>query len=466
LRAARNRNLGLLAVGQGLSAAGDSIYGVALNWLVYARTGSQAGVASLNGISVLAKVLTGVTGGVLVDRAPRRGTMIACDLARGLIVVLIACAAAGLSNPLGWVLPATFLLSACTAVFTAAEGAFIPSIVPPERLNRANSTLGMVLSTCLLAGYGLGGPLVAAAGPITAMGVNAASFLLSALMVTLIRERAPAAKRGATPLKAADFTAALRFLRSSPVLRVTLFLALAMNAAVGPAAGLLAPLVKEALRSDVRTFAVLQVVVSAGTIVGSFLAGRVMTTRPARVLPWLSLLMGCGLVLLATAPGTVQAAAGLLMVGVSIGQFNVPLMTILQTTVPRDLQGRIMGAVLTVSTAAMPLGVVAAGFLGDYLGVRVACAAAATLALVAGAAVVLSPAARRHLSIEVRPAGRNRGGSGRALTGRSGDPGRPRGRRRATGRESWQPTSGNVAAGSAAAGVRQPGGRRRQRWGR
>jgi len=62
-----------------------------------------------------------------------------------------------------------------------------------------------------------------------------------------------------------------------------------------------------------------------------------------------------------------------------------------------------MGAVLTVSTAAMPLGVVAAGFVGDYLGVRVACAAAATLALVAGAAVVLSPAARRHLSIEVRP---------------------------------------------------------------
>lgn len=133
-------------------------------------------------------------------------------------------------------------------------------------------------------------------------------------------------------------------------------------------------------------------------ILGSFVAGRSRSVRHARALPWTAMVMGSGLLLVAVAPGILPASIGLLLTGVSIGRFNVPLMTIMQTTVPPELRGRLMGVLLTVATAAMPLGTLAAGLIADAAGVRTAFATAAAVALTAGVVTLTLPRLREDLS--------------------------------------------------------------------
>ena len=93
-RALRHMPFTLLWSGQTISRLGDSLYQVALAWWVLEKTGSAAAMGTLFTLSFLPMILFLLAGGVVVDRLPRIRVMLASDIARGVLLGVIAALAA------------------------------------------------------------------------------------------------------------------------------------------------------------------------------------------------------------------------------------------------------------------------------------------------------------------------------------------------------------------------------------
>jgi MFS family permease len=217
----RNRQFNIFWFGQAFSVLGDAFALIALPLLVFKLTNSvfQMGlITSASGVSML---LTGLFAGVIVDRMDRRRLMIWCDLGRVLVFGAI---------PLGWWLlgPQLWLLyvvtvlgSALGMVFQVAYTTAIPNLVDHEQLTDANSRLQMTFALGTAIGPFLAGFFSNRYGPAAAIGVDAISFLASALSLTLIRLRPSSAAQPARPsaLSFDELIAGARFVLSEPVLR-------------------------------------------------------------------------------------------------------------------------------------------------------------------------------------------------------------------------------------------------------
>ncbi|MFZ5827538.1 MAG: MFS transporter [Bacillota bacterium] len=195
----RNRGFWLLMTGQSVSAFGDIVYNIAVLSFTYATTKSVAGTASIMILTTLVRLVAGFATVQVMDRIPHRRLIILADLARGLTVGALGLFS--LRHELG--LPVIYGVTALTAFagafYTPARSAILPSLVAREELVRANGLIASVVQLVHTGAWALGAVLVTFAGLPAAILLNAASFLLSALAVSLIRvapsQEAPAVLR-------------------------------------------------------------------------------------------------------------------------------------------------------------------------------------------------------------------------------------------------------------------------------
>jgi predicted MFS family arabinose efflux permease len=147
--------------------------------------------------SFLPQVLLGAVAGVFADRWDRRRTMIVADLllAAGLMPLLLVRG----SGQVWIVLVVLLWESTVQQFFAPAEQAMLPGLVPDDQLITANAVSGQVQNVSRLAGSGLGG-IIAAVGGITAVALaDAASFVISAGLIVLIRAAGRTASPAAEP---------------------------------------------------------------------------------------------------------------------------------------------------------------------------------------------------------------------------------------------------------------------------
>ena len=177
-----------------ISLFGSSITGIALPFV--AITLLNAGpleVAILNLADFLPFLLIGLLAGALVDRLPRRAVLIGGDLGRAALILTIPAAyLAGLLT-LTQLIVVGFSVGVLTVFFDVAYQAYLPSLIGRKDLVEGNSKLEFSRSAAGLLGPGLGGLLVEVLRAPVAMLVDAASFLVSALFLTTIKDRAAAA---------------------------------------------------------------------------------------------------------------------------------------------------------------------------------------------------------------------------------------------------------------------------------
>jgi MFS family permease len=183
MRAAlRSRPFRRLLTALAVSQAGDWLYNVALLAFVYERTHSPAWVAATTAVRVVPVVLLGPLGGVLADRYDRRRVMVGSDTVRALCMLgLAGVALAGLPVVLAPVLAA--LATAAAAPYGPCTAAVVPRLVPDPDLPGANAARSAVGMAAIAAGPVVGAVLLLAGEPAVAFSLNAATFVLSALLV-------------------------------------------------------------------------------------------------------------------------------------------------------------------------------------------------------------------------------------------------------------------------------------------
>lgn len=144
----RNRAFLLFFLGVTASSLGDVIAGLGFLFVAYQLTGSAAATTGAAVAGVVPYVIFGLPGGVLSDYIPRRHVMMALDVTRA-VVELIVCALFVAGHlPYLSILAAIFLLQAAGCVFNPSERALLPEIVPAADLAAANALVN-VSQSCM-----------------------------------------------------------------------------------------------------------------------------------------------------------------------------------------------------------------------------------------------------------------------------------------------------------------------------
>ena len=353
-----------LWAGQAISFVGDAVSMVALVILVVQLTGSASAV----GGALVARLLPTFASplfGVLADRFDRRVVLVASDLVRATLVLGLV-----FVRDLVLIYGLIFLMGFARTLFNPTIRAAFPSVVGEGDLTRANSLIGGTFSASVTVGPALGGLLVAAVGVSGAFLLDAATYLISAGLLS----RIPLPR----PQQVGEEVGVLRELRSGfsylagarvPLaVMIGAFLTVLATDLATPAEVFLA---KGTFGAGDVGYGLLVSVWGGGMVLGSALMAvlgdrlRLLPTYFLGIFVWALALAGTGL-----SPTFVLALGMLAIAGAANGLDNVVTDTILQRQVPDAFLGRVFSVKYLGYGAGEALAYPAGGVLVDQLGPR------------------------------------------------------------------------------------------------
>ena len=397
------RDFGMLWSGGLISETGDWFLLVGLPVWVLQVTGSSLVTATVFLVGLLPGLVVGPLAGVLVDRWDRRRTLVVVSLAQA--AFLLPLLAVDGRNRL-WIVYLVMAVEAALAQLNdPARNALVPSLVAKADLVGANALIGLNSNLARLVGSPLGGIMVEVAGLPGLVVADAASFLVGAALIALVRSDAGTSRAGgADPAPDVVHSPRPGPRRAGVVrewvdgLRVTLGdrglrWGLVVNGLAGVAQGIFTVLfvlfVTRVLGGDGADVGLLRGVQAIGGLLGGVLVVGLAARLQAGRLLGVSLLVFAAIdlaiwngPLVTTADWLYLAlfvAAGIPGVGVLTG-----LTSLVQERTAEAYLGRVFATYLGSFNGLMALGMLLAGLLGDTLGVVAVLNAQAGLGLLAG----------------------------------------------------------------------------------
>jgi len=357
--------------------------------------------SQLTGVQIaymLPMVFVGPVAGVFVDRWPLKPTLIASDLTRAVLAVLLI-----VSTEVWHVYLVLGALSCVSAFFAPAQTVTIRTHVPPHGLVASNALMQMAFMGSRIVGPVMAGTIVAAFGPAICYVVDVASFVASAALigsVAIARAVSPQAMESSSNRIHAvwmDMRKGMDFIFHHAAL---LFVVLSMAAGlftIGCFAPLISIYVRDTLHADSKVFGIVSGAVGFGMIFGTQII-RTLTARVSHETLVLSGLagIGAGVFVLGALPFTAAALTSTFTIGFAFGAIMVPAQTLMQRETPHDMLGRVASTQISVVFLAQILGLVLSGRLADLFGVRMVffLCAALSIALVVGGQLFLRSGSR------------------------------------------------------------------------
>ncbi|MCH5675538.1 MFS transporter [Streptomyces gilvus] len=344
---------------------------------------TEVAVLSAAGLAVGAAAATPL--GPWMEFRRKRPVMMAMDLVRCAALLTIPAAFALGALTFVQLLVVSIVVSAADISFTAASGAFLKSLLPPEDLLAANARFEATQWTATILGPPLGGAAMGVLGPVATTLVNAVSFLLSAVGIRAIGGTETHPVRTGTE-RAGGLLEGWRYILAHPVLRPLFCNTVSYNAMIMVSAPLLAVLMVGDLGFTAWQYGLAFSLPSIGGLIGSRLARRLVPRfgerRVLLVSGWLRACWPIGLAFVG--PGT----AGLVLVMVvelgvitSCAVFNPVYSTIRLRQTDSGRAARTLSAWSVTGKATTAATTALWGVLAGFTGPRTAIAIAGVLAL-------------------------------------------------------------------------------------
>lgn len=405
-----NRPLTKLLGGEFVSAIGDWLYIVALLVVIYGETGDPLVLGLFGAARVAPYILLSIPAGVAADRFDRRLILLVTDLARGASMLAMGLVVA-FDGPI-WALVVLSILAACgSTFFYPAIGAYIPNLAADERqLGPANSAWASLDNLGFVVGPVLGGLLVAGGATTFAFVINAATFVVIAVIlwglppssnVCLDTGRPTAAttppEEAASAISAPAATEPASGSRVAVVPLVGIAVLRFIDGVIFGGVGVLTVvLATDILDAGADATGYLNAAIGIGGVAGAVVSG-VLVLRRNLAGPLLAgaVVLAAGALALGFADALVVAMLAIVLVSAGHLALEVLAATLMQRVTTDAVRGRAVGALVTVETLAegvgsfllpvLAIGIGAAAVLGALAALMVA-AALAGLALIGGAA--------------------------------------------------------------------------------
>jgi predicted MFS family arabinose efflux permease len=391
----RHRDFLLLWGGQSTSDVGTAVSAVVLPLIAVVYLHATAfEVGALAAAEWAPWLLIGLPAGVWVDRSRCRPIMLACDVARALLIGSIPLAAALDRLTIGHLYVAAFGTGVATVLFQVAYQSYLPRLLDRDDLAEGNAKLQGSGAVAQVGGPGLGGALVQVFRAPYALLADVGSYIVSAFVLIAIRhreERPPVAERRLRR----EIAEGARYVRADPILRVLTIAPAISNFFFTGAESIAVLFLVRTVGVDPAAVGLLVGGVSLGSVLGALvarpIARRIGTSRAIWLLTLVTgpfgLLIpathrGAGLVFYVV--GTVTLFVGILVYNVTIGGFR-------QAYCPPAILGRVVATMRFVLFGTIPLGALAGGALAGTVGTRTALFVLMAGNCLAGVVLVMSP---------------------------------------------------------------------------
>jgi MFS family permease len=401
LRPLRIRDFRLVWAGEGISLFGDQFHFVALTWLALELTGSGLALGTILMAAAVPRGVLMLVGGAFTDRFAPRAVMLASNVLRAVVVAVLATIVLSGRVEVWHLMALGAAFGVLDAFFYPAMGAIVPHLVPPDRLAAANAVHQGTIQLMSLIGPAAAGVFVAAVGIGQAFAIDAATFAVAAIAISLVGGARrplidPTGDAAARPGLVATIREGAAYTFRDPGIRALILLSTAANFAFTGSVSVGLPwLVDVRFGGSSIDFGFLFASFGAGALVGSIVAGTV--PRPRRF-GWLTMgigaWLGVGLASLGLMPNVLATGIVLALMGLTVGWVNVAAMSWIQARVDPDKLGRVMSLLMLGSFGLAPLSLGLAGAIVDANATLMFAAAGGVL-LAAVAAGLLSGAQRR-----------------------------------------------------------------------
>lgn len=376
LASLRIRDFRRLWIADVISLLGDWAGRLALTVIVLERTGSPAWAAGVTAVSLAGYVGLGQVLATLADRRGRISVMLGADLVRAAMFGLMLIS----GIPVGVMLVLAFLAGLATPPFEAARSAAIPDLVPEEQYGDALALAGISVQAAIVVGNIVGGGLLVLVGATTALGINAISFLVSAVLVLSLRSSPAAAPASEDAGIGGSLREGFWNLVDDRLVRRSLVL-ISITGALGTVDEALVVPYADRVGIPQGMLGVLAAAVPVGTIIGT----AVIPTRGdhRRLLQGASL---CAAITAAAAAPLyfleVGSVGAFLAFVISGGMFaiSIPTNVVIGTRLRRETRASSMGIAVGVLMGSQALGAALGGVAASWVGPPVAIGSALTLA--------------------------------------------------------------------------------------
>lgn len=385
LSTVRQSPLIALLVARAISETGTLLSGVALPLFVWGITGSTVQVGLITAALTLPLLVIGLAGGPLVDRLGPGCVSVLADLGALVAFACVPLLATLNALPLAALAALVFVGSCAEALGQTARASLIPDLAQEAgwSLERANAAVSAIGRAAIVLGPLTAGLLVSAIGAAPVLLIDALSFGISALIISVGVRLRP--ERGGHGNYGQQLREGLRFLSRNPQILTLMGLFGVFNLLINPVFMVVLPVYTSTVTQATSALGVLIASFGAGTLAGAALYGVSGMRLDRR-----ALLCCCfGAIALAFVPLAVQAPIPLLvggcaLMGLGVGPCGPLVMTALAERTPTELRGRVFGLYSAGAYGGIPLGVLVVGQVMEILGV------AGAVTLIAGAFVLLT----------------------------------------------------------------------------
>ena len=385
-------NFRLLWTGQAVSAAGDSMTGIALAFATLSITRSAGALGAVLGISVLGQMIALPAGGVWADRLPRQLVMLTSDLVRAIVQGIVGGLLVTGHGQLWQLAAGAFVFSFAGGFFQPASSALTPQTVSAPLLQRANALMGLSKSATNVAGPAIAGLLVALIGPGWVFVIDAATFLVSALSLALMRVE-PVAGRSEAHFWS-ELVEGLRAVTSRRWYLLNLGAHALWNLAIA-AFFVLGPVVAKQRLGGASAWGLIGAALGAGAVAGGLIALRATPRRPL-VVANLALIPSAFMLVAIAVPLPTVAIMAVCVVGwAGLTFLNEVWFATVPQLIPQDVLARATSFDWLLSIVAMPVGYAVSGPLADHVGIPATLLGAAALMAVPCFLITFVPGVRR-----------------------------------------------------------------------
>jgi len=354
----------------------------------------QMGV--FNAMQIAPPFLAGLFAGALVDRLRRRPLMIAADIIRALVLAFIPLAAFAGVLRIEMVYVAALLTGLLSILFDLAYQSYVPGLVGKDNILEGNSKLSATASAAEFGGFSIGGWLVQALGPPLAVLIDAASFLVSALTLGLIRRPEVKPIHEQQPNMRREIGEGMRTVMDNRLLRSSALAAMLEGLAGSVFGALVVLQMSRGLGFDPGVLGMIWAIGGISSMAGAALMPRVTRWAGAgRVMAGGLVIVGISQMLISFASG--PTLASILLLGfLQLGDgffvlYQINQISMRQSIISEHLLGRVNASMQFLYLGSSLVGTLLGGLLGEVLGLRPVLFAAACGTILAGIWLAASP---------------------------------------------------------------------------
>jgi DHA3 family macrolide efflux protein-like MFS transporter len=381
----RHRAFRTLWLAQFVSIFGDflALFGV-INLITFTMHGTAVQVTAVTIAYVLPMAFIGPVAGVFVDHWNPKMIMIASDLIRAALILLLV-----FVTDVRHICVVFAVLSTVSSFFAPAQSVTVRTLVPPEGLLAANALMAQAFYVVRLLSPAVAAAVIVAFAEKACFYLDSATFVFSACMIAGLTIVRPAREQIVKTVRSLtqDFLAGNRFIFTHSGLAFV-FMAMAVAFFVlSSFSPLVSIYIRDSLHAGTFWFGIISSMIGVGLIAGTQLVARLVRGRAKQNVVLSGLLgLGIGAAVLGLFRNIPTAAISMFTMGFAIAFVLVPAQTMSQQETPPQMVGRVSSTFMSLISFAQIFGLLLSGVLAQKLGIRpLFVASAGFLALIAAA---------------------------------------------------------------------------------